>query len=91
MKFQKYSRTPLQVHFKAAGSDAIDLLEKMLTYDPNKRINTREVTRTYRNLTYMYYKYLLTIIINLQVNNLSNITFICLLIFDTLFIIKLAI
>ncbi|CAB4377558.1 putative KIN28-cyclin-dependent ser/thr protein kinase [Rhizophagus irregularis] len=42
MKFQKYSRTPLQVHFKAAGSDAIDLLEKMLTYDPNKRINTRE-------------------------------------------------
>lgn len=45
MKFQKYSRTPLQVHFKAAGSDAIDLLEKMLAYDPNKRINTREVCK----------------------------------------------
>ncbi|CAG8496661.1 6892_t:CDS:2 [Funneliformis caledonium] len=42
MKFQKFARTPLQVHFKAAGSDAIDLLEKMLAYDPNKRINTRE-------------------------------------------------
>ncbi|CAH1756864.1 13532_t:CDS:2 [Entrophospora sp. SA101] len=42
LKFQKYTRTPLKQLFTAASNDAIDLLEKMLTYDPNKRLTTRE-------------------------------------------------
>ncbi|CAG8561260.1 6641_t:CDS:2, partial [Dentiscutata heterogama] len=42
VQFQKYNRTPLKTLFTAAGNDAIDLLEKMLTFDPNKRISARE-------------------------------------------------
>ncbi|CAG8519762.1 2110_t:CDS:2 [Acaulospora morrowiae] len=42
VRFQKFPRPPLKQLFTAAGNDAIDLLEKLLTYDPNKRITTRE-------------------------------------------------
>ncbi|CAG8539639.1 8816_t:CDS:2 [Paraglomus occultum] len=42
MKFQKYPKTPLKALFTAAGNDTLDLLEKMLSYDPNKRLTTRE-------------------------------------------------
>jgi len=43
LKFQKYPKTPLKALFTAAGNDTLDLLEKMLNYDPNKRLTTREV------------------------------------------------
>ncbi|KAJ3346754.1 TFIIH complex serine/threonine-protein kinase subunit kin28, partial [Entophlyctis luteolus] len=38
LQFQVYPRTPLSSLFTAAGPDALDLLEGMLTYDPLKRI-----------------------------------------------------
>lgn len=38
IEFQMYPRTPLKTLFTAAGDDALDLLEKMLVYDPTKRI-----------------------------------------------------
>jgi cyclin-dependent kinase 7 len=40
---QKFSKTPLKSLFTAASSDALDLLEKMLKYDPIKRISAKEV------------------------------------------------
>ncbi|KAJ3395582.1 hypothetical protein CcCBS67573_g00531 [Chytriomyces confervae] len=39
LEFQMFPRTPLKSLFTAAGSDALDLLESMLTYDPLKRIS----------------------------------------------------
>lgn len=35
--------SPLQFIFTAASEDALDLLHKMLTFDPLKRISAREV------------------------------------------------
>ncbi|KAI8618981.1 CMGC/CDK/CDK7 protein kinase [Chytriomyces sp. MP71] len=39
MEFVMYPRTPLKTLFTAAGSDALDLLDGMLAYDPLKRIS----------------------------------------------------
>jgi cyclin-dependent kinase 7 len=36
-EFQKFEPTPLRTIFTAAGYDALDLLDKMLQYDPLKR------------------------------------------------------
>ena len=36
-EFEKFARTPLRTIFTAASPTALDLLEKMLTYDPLKR------------------------------------------------------
>lgn len=38
-----YPRTPLKSLFTAATPDALDLLEKMLSYDPLKRPNCMQV------------------------------------------------
>ncbi|KAI9347203.1 kinase-like domain-containing protein, partial [Zopfochytrium polystomum] len=38
LEFPMFPRTPLKTLFTAAGDDALDLLEKMLVYDPVKRI-----------------------------------------------------
>lgn len=40
--FDYYPRTPLQGLFTAASSDAIDLLSKLLLYDPLKRISAEK-------------------------------------------------
>jgi cyclin-dependent kinase 7 len=38
LHFQQYNRYPLSMLFTAATADAIDLLEKLLSYDPRRRI-----------------------------------------------------
>ncbi|KAJ1549561.1 TFIIH complex serine/threonine-protein kinase subunit kin28 [Cladochytrium tenue] len=43
LEFPSYPRTPLKTLFTAAGDDALDLLEKMLVYDPTKRITAFDV------------------------------------------------
>ena len=40
--FPSYPRPPLNTIFNAASSDALDLLERMLTYDPERRISARD-------------------------------------------------
>lgn len=35
--FKMYPKVPLRQYFTAAGADALDLLEKMLVFDPSKR------------------------------------------------------
>ncbi|KAG2186858.1 hypothetical protein INT44_003085 [Umbelopsis vinacea] len=40
--FRTYPKVPLGQYFTAAGSDALDLLEKMLVFDPAKRWTCRE-------------------------------------------------
>lgn len=44
--FRAYPKVPLGQYFSAAGSDALDLLEKMLVFDPAKRWTCREVRPT---------------------------------------------
>ncbi|OAG29646.1 cyclin-dependent kinase 7 [Nematocida displodere] len=46
----KHPRHDLSTLFGAAGVDAIDLLEKMLTYNPRKRIHIKDI------LTHPYFK-----------------------------------
>ncbi|KAJ3085482.1 TFIIH complex serine/threonine-protein kinase subunit kin28 [Quaeritorhiza haematococci] len=41
-EFQVFPKTPLRSLFTAAGNDAIDLLEKMLVYDPLRRITAQD-------------------------------------------------
>jgi len=41
-EFPIYMKTPWRNLFTAAGDDALDLLEKMLTYNPSKRISAKE-------------------------------------------------
>lgn len=38
-----YPKSPLKGLFTAASSDAIDLLAKMILFDPLKRISAKEV------------------------------------------------
>ncbi|KAI8462024.1 kinase-like domain-containing protein [Phakopsora pachyrhizi] len=45
LEFPKQPRQPLDLLFSAAGEDAIDLLEKFLTYDPKRRITSRQALR----------------------------------------------
>lgn len=40
--FPIYPKTPRRNLFSAAGNDALDLLEKMLTYNPEKRISAQD-------------------------------------------------
>jgi len=54
--FRTYPKVPLGQYFTAAGSDALDLLEKMLVFDPAKRWTCREVT------AYTFYTSLLHIV-----------------------------
>ncbi|KAJ3409222.1 TFIIH complex serine/threonine-protein kinase subunit kin28 [Chytridiales sp. JEL 0842] len=42
LQFPPYPKTPLKTLFTAAGDDALDLLEKMLIFDPLKRITAQE-------------------------------------------------
>lgn len=50
VKYQEYPAYPINSLFSAASDDAIDLLEKMLKYDPTKRITTLN------SLKHMYFK-----------------------------------
>lgn len=43
VQFKMFPKVPLRQYFTAAGSDAIDLLEKMLVFDPSKRWTAEEV------------------------------------------------
>ena len=43
-EFQKFPKTPLKTLFTAASNDALDLLEKMLLFDPLRRIDAEEVS-----------------------------------------------
>lgn len=45
--------SPLQFIFTAASEDALDLLQRMLTFDPLKRITAREVT--FKSLLFTIY------------------------------------
>lgn len=40
VKLPKYARVPLKTIFTGASNDAIELLERMLVYDPEKRISS---------------------------------------------------
>ncbi|KAJ3301656.1 TFIIH complex serine/threonine-protein kinase subunit kin28 [Blyttiomyces sp. JEL0837] len=42
LEFKQYPRTPLKTLFTAAGNDSLDLLERMLIYDPTKRITAAD-------------------------------------------------
>ncbi|KAI7856111.1 kinase-like domain-containing protein [Circinella umbellata] len=42
ISFKMFPKVPLRQYFTAAGSDALDLLEKMLRFDPTKRWNTMD-------------------------------------------------
>jgi cyclin-dependent kinase 7 len=47
LEFQHYLKTPLTSLFSAASSDALDLLEKLLTFDPCKIINCGAMRHPY--------------------------------------------
>ncbi|OZJ06775.1 hypothetical protein BZG36_00423 [Bifiguratus adelaidae] len=42
VQFEKIEKVPLRTYVSAASGDTLDLLEKMLTYDPLKRISSRD-------------------------------------------------
>lgn len=45
LEFPRQPKQPLELLFSAAGDDAIRFLEKCLTYDPRKRITSRQALR----------------------------------------------
>lgn len=45
LEFQRYTRTPLTSLFSAAPPDALDLLEKLLTFEPCRRITSDDAMR----------------------------------------------
>ncbi|KAJ9073214.1 TFIIH complex serine/threonine-protein kinase subunit kin28 [Entomophthora muscae] len=45
LEFTVFPKTPLRALFTAASSEALDLLEKMLIYDPTKRISALDALR----------------------------------------------
>lgn len=51
MSLGQFPKSPLKLLFSAASSDALDLLGKLLAYDPRKRGTAREVPRLYRLLS----------------------------------------
>ncbi|CDS13810.1 hypothetical protein LRAMOSA05984 [Lichtheimia ramosa] len=42
IQFKPFPKVQLRSYFTAAGTDALDLLEKMLVFDPNKRWTTQQ-------------------------------------------------
>lgn len=44
-EFKKYPRTPLRQLFSAASDDALDLLERMFIYDPQRRITALDALK----------------------------------------------
>lgn len=47
--FERKPKNDLSLLFTAAGPEAIDLLQRMLAYDPHRRITAREVRRKERS------------------------------------------
>ncbi|EGG12024.1 uncharacterized protein MELLADRAFT_32688 [Melampsora larici-populina 98AG31] len=45
LEFPRQPKQPLELLFSAAGDDAIQFLEKCLTYDPRKRITSRQALK----------------------------------------------
>ncbi|KAF8329402.1 kinase-like domain-containing protein [Cantharellus anzutake] len=41
----QFPKSPLKLLFTAASADALDLLQKMLTYEPSRRVNARDALR----------------------------------------------
>jgi cyclin-dependent kinase 7 len=42
VSYRSFARTPLRQLFSAASDDALDLLEKMIIFDPAKRISSQQ-------------------------------------------------
>lgn len=71
--FKTYPKTPLKSLFTAASSDALDLLDKMLQYDPFRRVSCDEVLSTI-NLIFQLLYYRHSIIFTLKTHHVRHIT-----------------